>query len=144
MRPGDPRSELVLSLFEEGIGFPILLNGLPHPTTPPCEWFVPPSPSQVAAVSPLAQLRRGAYEVPTFIIHGTHDRIAPFAAAERFAAEMQEKNIRHGFLPLQGVDHIHDLKLRPGSVEWEAQVAPGYRFLIDLLGGCVEETNSQL
>ena len=137
-----PSSELVLSLFEEGVGLPILLKGLPDPTTPPYEWFVPPSPAQVAAVSPLAQLRRGAYEVPTFIIHGTHDQVAPFACAERFVAELREKNILHGFLPLQGVDHIHDLKLRPGSREWETQVAPGYRFLFDSVRDDVEEMSS--
>ena len=76
--------------------------------------------------------------MPTFIIHGTHDQVAPFAGAERFVAELQEKNIRYGFLPLQGVDHIHDLKLRPGSEEWDAQVAPGYRFLFDSLKDNVE------
>jgi fermentation-respiration switch protein FrsA (DUF1100 family) len=98
---------------------------------PPSEWFVPPSPAQVDAVSPLTQLRRGAYEVPTFIVHGTDDHVAPFAGAEQFVAELQERNIRHGFLPLKGVDHSHDLTLRPGSKEWEAQVAPGYLFLFD-------------
>lgn len=93
----------------------------------------------MAAVSPLAQLRRGAYDVPTFVIHGTHDKVAPFAGAERFVAELRNKNIRHGFLPLQGVGHIHDLKLRPGSRGWEAQVAPGYRFLFGSVKDDVEE-----
>ncbi|TVY40548.1 3-methylorcinaldehyde synthase, partial [Lachnellula occidentalis] len=133
VRPGDPRSELVMALFKEGIGLPLLLNGLPDATTPPSEWFSRPSPAQAASISPLAQIRAGAYDTPTFIIHGTCDQIAPFAGAERFVGELRERGIRHGFLPLEGVDHMHDLRLRPGSGEWDAQVGPGYQFLFDVV-----------
>ncbi|TVY45279.1 3-methylorcinaldehyde synthase [Lachnellula subtilissima] len=135
VRPGDPRSELVMALFKEGIGLPLLLHGLPDTTTPPSEWFSRPSPAQAASISPLAQIRLGAYETPTFIIHGTGDQIAPFAGAESFVVELRERGIRHGFLPLEGLDHIHDLRLRPGSEEWNTQVGPGYQFLFDVVRG---------
>jgi acetyl esterase/lipase len=134
VRPGDPRSELVLSLFKEGIGLPLLLNGLPRLGTPQSEWFKPPASELVSAISPLAQLRRGAYDVPTFIIHGTNDQIAPFTDAERFVAELKRQGIVHGFLPLTGIEHIHDLTARPGSKEWKEMVEPGYRFLFEIVG----------
>lgn len=135
IRPGDPRSELVLALFKEGIGLPLLLNGLPDsPKTTLSEWLAPPSPTDVAAISPLSQLRRGAYNTPTFVIHGTDDEVAPFAAAERFVTALKERQIRHGFLPIQGARHIHDLTAKPGTREWEEQVAPGYQFLFDVIG----------
>ena len=124
-----------MALFKEGIGLPLLLNGLPDTTTPPSEWFSRPSPAQAASISPLAQIRQGAYDTPTFIIHGTGDQIAPFAGAESFVVELRERGIRHGFLPLEGLDHIHDLRLRPESEEWNTQVGPGYQFLFDVVRG---------
>ncbi|KAF7856364.1 hypothetical protein EAF04_009892 [Stromatinia cepivora] len=132
VRPGDPRSELVLALFKEGIGLPLLLNGLPVPKSMPAEWFVAPTAAQIASIRPLAQLRKGTYNVPTFVIHGSHDQIAPFSGAQRFVTEMRKRNITHGFLPLYGVDHIHDLNLRPTSLEWDAKVEPGYQFLFTI------------
>lgn len=129
VRPGDPRSELVLSLFKEGIGLPLLLNGLP--TEPDTNWLENPSSSRIAAISPLARLRQGDYNTPTYIIHSTEDEIVPFAAAERFVAALKERGIKSGFLKLSGVKHIHDLHLRPRTKEWDDQVAPGYDFLFD-------------
>ncbi|EOD43923.1 putative polyketide synthase protein [Neofusicoccum parvum UCRNP2] len=72
VRPGDPRSELVLSLFKEGNGLPILLTGLSADSL-----TMPPSPSLVASISPLAHVRGGTYRVPTYLIHGTRDEIVP-------------------------------------------------------------------
>ena len=53
----------------------------------------------------------------TFIIHGTNDKTALFAAAERFVAMLRELDMMHGFLKVDGVEHIHDLELRPETIE---------------------------
>ncbi|KAK8091035.1 Type I Iterative PKS [Apiospora phragmitis] len=148
MCPGDPRSDLLLIMYQERIAMPVLLNGLSCDEVEdvPSESkgmsrtlsLVTPSPDRIAAISPLAQLRAGRYDIPTFIIHGSEDEVAPFAAAERFVTEMRRRytngdRLRHGFQPLQGVRHLFDLRLGEGSSEWDEMIAPGYRFLLDVL-----------
>lgn len=139
VRPGDPRSELVLALIKERIGLPLLLNGLPPRDTSSeaeiAKWLsARPSADRIASVSPLARLRSGTYGTcPTYIIHGTADQVAPFSAAERFVAELQAQEIRCGMLRIVGGPHIHDTSLKPGMKKWEEQVAPGYSFLFDVL-----------
>lgn len=135
VRPGDPRSELVLALFKENIGLPLMLNGLPKGCLfgeDDIDWpLALPSPERISSVSPLARLRAGQYSCPTFIIHSAADEIAPFAGAERFVRELEARGVPHGFLPLQNLPHIHDLHLTPEMREWGEQVAPGYRFLFE-------------
>jgi len=78
--------------------------------------------------------------VPTFIIHGSEDEVAPFPAAERFAAEMRGRGLRCEFLSLQGRRHLFDLGLEEGTQMWEDMVSPGYRFLLNCVsisGGTV-------
>ncbi|KAK8051164.1 hypothetical protein PG993_002549 [Apiospora rasikravindrae] len=148
MCPGDPRSDLLMVMYQERIALPVLLNGISNNENDATSILKgasrtlslePPSPDRIAAISPLAQLRAGNYVVPTFIVHGSEDEVAPFADAERFVAEMRrrtggDERLRHGFLPLQGARHLFDLKLKEGSREWEEMVAPGYRFLLEVLG----------
>lgn len=124
LRPGDPRSDLVLSVAKNGTALPLLLNRLDGPDA-----FEPPSSERVGAISPQAQARRGNYAAPTYIIHSRSDLIAPFSAAERFIAELKSQGVDCGLLELESAPHLHDLYLRPGTREWEEQVGPGYRFL---------------
>ncbi len=72
--------------------------------------------------------------MPTFIIHGVEDEVAPFSAAERFVAEMRGRGVRCGFLPLQGMPHIFDLGLEEGTQKWDEMIAPGYQFLSECMG----------
>ncbi|RYP89869.1 hypothetical protein DL770_004021 [Monosporascus sp. CRB-9-2] len=131
VRPGDPRSELLITMSKQGIALPVLFNGLQSSSTAAPSssssssasprdndrtlTLAPPSPERVASVSPLARLCAGQYAVPTFIIHGTEDEVAPFTAAERFVVEMRRRGVVQGFLPLRGVRHLFDLGLKEGS-----------------------------
>lgn len=133
LKPGDPRSELLLSVFKSGIGLPLLLHGLSLDTSSDC--FEMPSSARIASISPLAQLRQANFETPTFIIHGSRDDIAPYAAAKRFIHEMKKHGVPHGFLSLDGVGHVFDLELHPATDEWETQIVPGYQFLFDAVKG---------
>ncbi|CAI6338010.1 unnamed protein product [Periconia digitata] len=132
LNSGDARSELLLHVFKNRIGLPLLLNNLPENGSQDGEYLSPPSAERIAAVSPLAQLRLGNYNVPTFIIHGDRDEIAPFAAAERFIQEMGRRGVKYGFLRLD-VGHVFDVDVQPGTAAWEDQIAPGYKFL----AGCL-------
>lgn len=124
----------MLSLFKDGIGPSLLLQGLPSADAG--ETFEaqlrrhPPS-KLVASVSPLARLRAGEYNCPTFVIHGTADEIAPFSGAKKFVEELEKRKVPHGFLALPDVKHIHDVGVEVGSRTWNEQIAPGYRFLFD-------------
>jgi acyl transferase domain-containing protein/acetyl esterase/lipase/acyl carrier protein len=106
---GNPRSELLLTLSQQGIALPVLLNGLDSSRSLD---LTPPSPAHIASISPLARLRAGQYAVPTFIIHGSEDEVAPFPAAERFVAEMRGRGLRCEFLSLQGRRHLFALVTR--------------------------------
>ncbi|MCJ1386179.1 hypothetical protein MMC17_009305 [Xylographa soralifera] len=131
VRPGDPRSELVLSLFKEGHGLPLLLNGI-HPPAG-TSWSTPPPAPLIASISPIAHVRRGTYTTPTFLIHSTEDEIVPFQTAVAFARVLKEKGVRGGLAEVKAKGHIHDLKLREGEVGWEEGVGVGYRFLLEEL-----------
>ncbi|KAK4214758.1 conidial yellow pigment biosynthesis polyketide synthase, partial [Rhypophila decipiens] len=137
VHPGDPRSEIVLSLFKDGNGLPLLLNGLPAPQKDgidsDSDLFPSPSSEAIKAICPLARLKAGEFDVPTYVIHGTADEVAPFAAAERFVAEMKVRGVDFGFTKVVGGGHIHDLDLEPGDDAWLDQVGLGYRFLFDVV-----------
>ncbi|KAB8291846.1 hypothetical protein EYC80_006628 [Monilinia laxa] len=128
VRPGDPRSELVLSLFKEGNGLNLMLNGISDGN-----WHRKPDPTRVAAISPMAQLRSGRYNTPTYLIHGENDEIVPYHAAKSFVAALREYGVRCGFLGIPGVKHLHDLDLNQGMQEWKQGVEPGYDFLFEIL-----------
>lgn len=128
VKPGDPRSELIFAILKEGIGLNVLISGLSHESL-----AQEPDPALVKAISPMAHVRDGTYDVPTFVIHGENDEIIPVKTAEMFTKELENSGVECGFLEVPGVKHIHDLHLEPGSNEWEDQVEPGYRFLLEIL-----------
>jgi pimeloyl-ACP methyl ester carboxylesterase len=132
LKSDDIRSELLLHVFKKGIGLPLLLNYLPEKEDNDTEYLVAPSAERVAAISSLAQLRRGNYNIPTFIIHGSQDEIAPFTAAKRLVEEMGKRGVKHGFLRLNA-GHVFDVNVHPGTAIWEEQIAPGYKFLTDCM-----------
>ncbi|PYH99806.1 ketoacyl-synt-domain-containing protein [Aspergillus ellipticus CBS 707.79] len=127
IQPGDPLSELVLALVKEENGMGLLIDGMPKEG----EQISRPDPKRAAAISPLAQVRAGNYHTPTFLIIGEEDEIVPFHTAVEFINSLKENGIKHGFLPIPGERHIHDLTLTPGSEGWENGVAPGYKFLLE-------------
>ncbi|KAK0716599.1 BcPKS16, polyketide synthase [Apiosordaria backusii] len=125
LRHGDPRSDLVLSLFKYGTGLPLLLNGLSSPNGPI-------SPEQVASISPERRILDGDYTVPTYIIHGTADEIAPISGAKSFLEWAEIRGVECKMLQVDGGEHLHDLGVEIGTEEWEKGVGPGYDFLFEV------------
>ncbi|PTB42568.1 hypothetical protein M441DRAFT_136945 [Trichoderma asperellum CBS 433.97] len=130
VKPGDPRSELVLALVKEKNGVALLLDGIPTDG----DTLEAPKPERVAAISPLVQVQKGNYHTPTFVLIGDEDEIVPFHTSVNFVNALQKQGIRNGFIPVPGQRHIYDLSLSPGMAKWDDWVAPGYKFLFDILG----------
>ncbi|KAL1877487.1 Type I Iterative PKS [Diaporthe australafricana] len=140
VKPGDPRSELVLSLFKEGNGLPLMLNGLPtvgesvvDDRTTGSSAFPEVDPAKVAAISPLAHVMNGTYVVPTFLVHGTEDELIPYDSARHFVGALRRTGVDCGLLTIPGARHIHDMDIKPGTIKWEGEVAPAYEFLMKQL-----------
>ncbi|KAL8721637.1 MAG: hypothetical protein Q9225_001726 [Loekoesia sp. 1 TL-2023] len=127
---GDPRSELVLSLFKEGNGLNLFLNGLSEEG----DLQAPIEQTKIDAINPIAQVRNGKYQVPTFLIHGTDDEVVPYGMSVAFHEVLEERGIDSGVLLVDGAKHIHDLDCEPGSEMWDRGVDPGYDFLLKHLG----------
>ncbi|VUC29968.1 unnamed protein product [Clonostachys rosea] len=125
LKPGDARSELVLSLLNEGNGLPLLLNGISNPDF----YKRQPHPDLVKVISPMAQVKNGKYKTPTYIVHGVRDEVVPYDSASKFVQALRDHEVECGFLTIEGGKHIHDMDLKPGTISWEAQVAPAYEFL---------------
>jgi dipeptidyl aminopeptidase/acylaminoacyl peptidase len=54
-------------------------------------------------VSPITHV--GAQSVPTLVIHGTKDRVAPFAQAEALVKRLRACAIHHRFVPVAEGEH---------------------------------------
>lgn len=120
----------MLSLFKEGHGLKVMLNGLSSAA------LAKPVPQdKVQAISPMAQLKAGKYTVPTFIIHADRDEIAPFQNSEAFVEEAKKRGVAAGLGRVRGQGHIHDLALKPGDEGWEDGVGVGYAFVFDIVAG---------
>jgi acetyl esterase/lipase len=130
VKPGDPRSELVLALVKERNGVALLLDGIPTDENT----LGVPEPECVAAISPLAQVQKGNYHTPTFVIIGDEDEIVPFHTSVDFVNALSRQGVKSGFIPVPGQRHIYDLALSPGMAKWDDWVAPGYHFLFEILG----------
>lgn len=130
MEPGDPRSELILGMNKAFNFVPFLLNGFAAETPEGANV----SQERVASISALAQVRRGNYKTPTFVIHGEKDEMIPYTMATDFAEAMEEKGTDCGIIVVPDAKHMYDLFLKPGKKGWESSVLPGYEFLFKAVG----------
>lgn len=106
-----------------------MLNGLSETAL-----STPPSSERIAHISPMAQLKAGNYNVPTFIIHGDRDEIAPFGDSEKFVQELKGRGVQGALAKVKGARHIHDLALRPEKEGWRDGVGVGYEFVFGVVG----------
>ena len=130
MHPADPRSQLVFHTFNSLSAVSIFTDGFRASGQ-----YSAPSAESVTAISPLAQVRKGTYKVPTFVVHGDEDEIVPVGMSAEFVQMLREKGVRSELLVVPGKGHIFDLFCRPGRDGWETDVVPGYQFLVDVLDG---------
>ena len=137
MAPEDPRSRICLHMNWKGQALPILLNGLKprqisgySKTDAKAVDVRSPTKEQVVAVSPLAQIRKGTYRTPTFIVHGTRDDLIPWEQAQRTYDGMVERGVEAELRIVEGGIHLFDTAKDYRRDEKAAEaVDDGYRFL---------------
>ncbi|KAK7998987.1 hypothetical protein PG991_014662 [Apiospora marii] len=135
VKPGDPRSELVLALIKEDRGMSLLFNDNPLNGNDDGDSNDLPYPDaeRAAVFSPLMHLRRGDYRTPTCLVFGDRDEIAPFDKEVEFAQEMEQQGVRGSLMSVKGAKHIFELDLAPGSDGWKLYIEPAYEFLLNEL-----------
>ncbi|KAI0442798.1 hypothetical protein F4803DRAFT_575191 [Xylaria telfairii] len=145
MSRADPRSRIALHMNWTGRHLRVLLNGL-QPRTGAIDHrknstesdvtdFLPePSRGQIQAISPLAQIEKGKYSVPTFIVHGTKDDLIPWQQAVRTYDALREQGVPAEIRILDGAVHLFDLYKSLENDETANAIRDGYTMLAHYVG----------
>ncbi|KAL2067491.1 hypothetical protein VTL71DRAFT_1916 [Oculimacula yallundae] len=137
----DPRSRIALHMNWKGQALPILLGGLPSKTQlnqnsdlAKSLYEMPqPDDELIASISPYAQILKGNYRTPTFLIHGKKDDLIPWQQTVRVQEALAEKGVSCEARILDDAIHLFDLSEKEDCVEWKA-VLEGYNFLFSFVG----------
>jgi acetyl esterase/lipase len=104
-------------------------SSTPEPKPEPDYHNLPqPSEETIVKCSPRAQIVRGNYHTPTFLVHGTNDELIPYQQTEGTYRELVKRGVPAGLRLVEGAPHICDLSSDVESEGWKA-VMEGYEFL---------------
>ncbi|KAL4783816.1 hypothetical protein BJX76DRAFT_357601 [Aspergillus varians] len=140
MAPDDPRSRIVLHMNWKGQCLPVLLRGLPTADAVAAGAAqklmnqTQPDVEEIQKVSPYAQIQKGVYRTPTFVVHGTEDDLIPWEQSVRTVEALRAKGVRAEVSVLEGKAHLFDLYRDADGSGWEA-VRKGYNFLEGVVFG---------
>ena len=129
---GDARSRLALYMNWHGRTLHVLLNGLNKKLRKAPS---APSSADIAAISPLAQIRDMKYQTPTFIIHPRQDDLIPWQQAQRTWEALRAAGVDAELRILEDVGHLFDVER-----DWQKDrgardaVRDGYEFLCGKIG----------
>jgi acetyl esterase/lipase len=93
-----------------------------------------PTDEEIQRVSPYAQIQKGVYRTPTFVIHGTDDGLILWSQSVRTMEALKAQGVRAEVSVLQGKVHLFDLYRDTDGTAW-AVVEKGYDFLADVVSG---------
>ena len=132
----DPRCRIVLHINWKAQTLPVIMGGLPSKSklaatsTTGNDYHNLPQPAEETIVkcSPRAQIVRGNYSTPTFLVHGTNDELIPYQQTEGTFRELVKRGVPAGLRLVEGAPHICDLSSDVESEGWKAVVG-GYEFL---------------
>ncbi|RHZ53126.1 hypothetical protein CDV55_100294 [Aspergillus turcosus] len=127
MAPSDGRSRLALYMNWHGRSLHVLLGGLQKDRREEPQM---PGKEEIVAVSPLAQIRCGAYTVPTFIIHPRDDDLIPWQQAQRTYEALSERGVDGQLRIVEDAPHLFDLYREYQQREsLQRVIREGYEFL---------------
>lgn len=138
----DPRWRIVIHYNWKAQLVPVLVSGLPTKaqwakgakSSRTGNWDLPmPSLEDIQAVSPYAQILKGQYHTPTFIVHGDQDDLIPWQQSQDTIAALNAQGVENGFAAPCGAGHAFDLWTEedPRASGWAA-VEDGYDFICRL------------
>lgn len=138
----DPRSRIALHMNWKGQTLPILMGRLNKSDeqedtdtrksggTSQCPIYEQPSQHEIAAISPLSQIKNGKYHSPTYIIHGRNDDLIPWNQSQRTFEALQQRNIPAGMEIVDDAPHLLDLRGEADEEMWEV-VKRGYEWVFN-------------
>jgi acetyl esterase/lipase len=129
----DPRCRIVLHINWKAQTLPVIIGGLPSKKAAGSkarDWKALPQPGldEIVPVSALAQIRRGNYRTPTFLIRGTNDNLIPWHQSQGTYSALLDQGVPAGLALVEGASHICDLSSDPQSKGWKATLE-GYEFI---------------
>lgn len=138
LAPSDARSRLAVHMNVHGRALNVLL-GPRREEAFKTSWrkTMPTSPAaaDVVAASPLAQIQRGSYATPTFLVHPRQDDLIPWQQAERTWRALQAEGVDAELRILEHVPHLFDIYPQHRADEAAQQaVTDGYEFLAKHVG----------
>jgi acetyl esterase/lipase len=114
---------------------PIIAGGLPSRKKADADgtvrdWNALPQPSvdKIIPISPLAQIIRGNYKTPTFLIHGTNDDLVPWEQSQATYDALLKQGVTAHLELVECAPHVCDRSTDPESDGWKA-VLKGYEWL---------------
>jgi acetyl esterase/lipase len=124
----------------KGQTLPVLLQGLPskaqigNDSVAAKQWHQLSQPENdiIAKISPYAQILKGAYRTPTFLIHGKGDDLIPWQQTERFQQALTRTGVASEATILEDAIHLFDLYIDKDSNDWRA-IVEGYQFLFSFI-----------
>ncbi|KAL0938170.1 polyketide synthase [Colletotrichum truncatum] len=133
LAPNDPRSRIILHGNWKGQLLPLWLNGVPKSqgisqSKKDYEAMEIPSPERVASISPHAQVLKGTYRTPTFMIHGTEDDLIPFQQTQAMSELLVRNGIESELALVENGQHLLDLQDDPEK-KIEKEIGKGFAFL---------------
>lgn len=127
MAPSDPRSRLALYMNWSGRTLHILLHGLDKQKKQEPE---APTAAEREAVSPLAQVRKGNYGTPTFIVHPRQDDLIPWQQAQRMENALRDRGIESHLRIVEDTPHLFDMyRQHQNREDLQQVIEQGYEFL---------------
>lgn len=136
MTKTDARSRIALHMNWHGQTLPILIHGLKNrkkvTKVGSTSILKLPNPTlkEIQSVSPLAQVRKGNYRTPTFIVHPVQDDLIPWQQAERTYDALVQNGIPADLRLVRNARHLFDLHAQYNkNTEARQAVYDGYSFL---------------
>lgn len=134
----DPRWRIVIHYNWKAQLVPVLVQGLPSKAKVGADaktseyWNAldMPSTEAIQAVSPYAQILKGRYRTPTFIVHGNRDDLIPWQQSRDTIQALAEQGIEARLAVPSEAGHAFDLwsDEDPRGTGWAA-VLEGYDFI---------------
>lgn len=68
-----------------------------------------PPQREIQFISPLAQIKKGVYRTPTFLVHCKENDLIPWQQSQRFVEALRDAGVECGIRCLEKLPHLFDI-----------------------------------